>query len=578
MQKINLKNEKDVHERNGEGIDYILLPTTSSNKRIYGIDWDSIRKFVLLSYDYVGCHANCCPPKGRARNVQTKSGFVCNCVLQNSLVYTPHNDLVYIVDGFLDDLNGNSLLSDRKGKKITYENYYKSRYGIELHYLHESLLKGRPIFHIKNYLHRGRIRSNKVEKSKFIELPPELCCIIKSPISISTLYSFSYLPTIMHQIESLLLAINLKVHLGMGTQNVDIPTTKVLEAITTKKCQEDFNLEPFEFIGDSFLKYSTCQQLFKIYQNLHEGALTKKKVKIISNASLWKLGCDHKLPGFIRDDSFHPENWIFPGKFSKTCLSADQMASPLRKIYVKGTRKIQRKTVADVVEALIGAFLSTAGEQAAISFMNWLGIRVNFDFIPYKRHLTLHPERLINFDQLQSLLNYEFRDPSLLVEALTHGSYTQLELLRCYKRLEFLGDAVLDYLMTMRLYREYPGSSPGLLTDLRSASVSNYCYARSAVRAGLHDHILRFSMKLDKRINKAVYEFEQLPSDSTFGWEYETSFPKVLGDVIESLAGAIFIDSECNTEIVFKSIRPLLEPLVTPETFNPSLPKEKGII
>jgi len=41
---------------------------------------------------------------------------------------------------------------------------------------------------------------------------------------------------------------------------------------------------------------------------------------------------------------------------------------------------------------------------------------------------------------------------------------------------------------------------------------------------------------------------------------------QVLGDVIESIAGAIFVDSGYKKEIVFKSIRPLLEPLVTPET------------
>ena len=40
----------------------------------------------------------------------------------------------------------------------------------------------------------------------------------------------------------------------------------------------------------------------------------------------------------------------------------------------------------------------------------------------------------------------------------------------------------------------------------------------------------------------------------------------MLGDVIESLAGAIFVDSGYNKEVVFQSIRPLLEPLITPET------------
>jgi len=43
---------------------------------------------------------------------------------------------------------------------------------------------------------------------------------------------------------------------------------------------------------------------------------------------------------------------------------------------------------------------------------------------------------------------------------------------------------------------------------------------------------------------------------------------QVLGDIIESLAGAILVDSEYDKEAVWKSIRPLLEPLVTPDTLT----------
>jgi endoribonuclease Dicer len=43
---------------------------------------------------------------------------------------------------------------------------------------------------------------------------------------------------------------------------------------------------------------------------------------------------------------------------------------------------------------------------------------------------------------------------------------------------------------------------------------------------------------------------------------------QVLGDIIESLAGAILVDSGYNKEIVWQSIRPLLEPLVTPDTLT----------
>ncbi|KAB1227316.1 hypothetical protein CJ030_MR1G000274 [Morella rubra] len=310
---------------------------------------------------------------------------------------------------------------------------YEERHGIKLRFVHESMVNGRHIFPVKNYLLRCRKQKEKESSNSSVELPPELCSIVMSPISIATFYTFSFVPSIMHRLESLLVAVNLKkMHLDHCIQNDVIPISKVLEAITTNECQERFHLESLETLGDSFLKYAACQQLFKTYQNQREGELTAKKEKIISNEALFKFGCDRKLPGFIRNEIFDPKNWIVPGDRS-------------------------------------GSY-ALSGETSALLFMAWLGM----------------------------------------------------------KRLEFLGDSVLDYLMTTHFYHNYPGLSPGQLTDMRSASVNNECYALSAV----------------------------------------------LADVIESLAGAILVDSGYNTKKVFQSMRRLLEPLVTPETV-PSHPAKE---
>ncbi|KAA3466650.1 endoribonuclease Dicer-like protein 2-like isoform X1 [Gossypium australe] len=382
-----------------------------------------------------------------------------------------------------------------------------------------------------------------------------------SPISISTFYSFTFLPSIMHRLESLLLATSLKKML------LDHCVHNVLEAITTKKCLESFHLESLETLGDSFLKYAVCQQLFKKHQNHHEGLLSIRKDKMISNTTLCMLGCDKKLPGFIRDEPFDPKGWMVPGYHCGRYILNEETLNT-RKIYDSGRRKLKSKKVADVVEALIGAYLSMGGEVAALLFMNWIGITIDFRNIPYERHFEVQAEKIVNVQHLESLLNYLFQDPSLLVEALTHGSYMLAEIPGCYQRLEFLGDSVLDYLITRHLYNKYPGISPGLLTDLRSASVNNNCYALSAVKAGLHKHILQSSQKLYKHIKETVESFQELSLDCTFGWESEKSFPKVLGDVMESLAGAIFVDSGYNKETVFRSMRPLLEPLITLETMT----------
>nr|GMD77743.1 endoribonuclease Dicer homolog 2-like [Ipomoea batatas] len=317
----------------------------------------------------------------------------------------------------------------------------------------------------------------------------------------------------MHRFESLLIASRLKkLCTDHCAKSSVIPTSKILEAITTNLCQENFHLESLETLGDSFLKYASSRHVFKTNPNDPEGALTAKRERMISNSLLYKLGCNCNIP------------------------------------------------------ALIGAFLNTAGEIAALSFMKWLGLDIDLINVPIIRNVPVNAEKLVDIKRLESdsLLNYTFRDPSLLVEALTHGSY----------RLEFLGDAVLDYAITAHLYDKYPGLSPGCLTELRSASVNNTCYALSSVKAGLHNHILHSCTALQSLINDAVQDINQSSASSTFGWELEASFPKVLGDIIESIAGAIYLDSGLKADIVFQKIRLLLEPMVTPESLRLNPVKE----
>ncbi|XP_031388051.1 endoribonuclease Dicer homolog 2 isoform X2 [Punica granatum] len=560
---------------NSPGIDYLILPLKSGYPNEGTVDWEPVASVLFPSAEVSNSpssgsnvsneHIKGCCFHGRSCLV-TKDGPVCSCLLQNSVVYTPHNGRIYCISGFLNSLNANSKLNMRDGSSVTYKQYYKERYGINLRCEEQSLLKGRHIFQAQNCLFWGRLRKEKEPSKAMVELPPELCQLIIAPISINTVYSYSFAPSIIHRLESLLMAANLKrMHLDHCVQNAVIPTTKVLEALTTKQCQEEFHLESLETLGDSFLKYAVSQHLFKSYGNHHEGMLSIKRERITSNAALCKLGCECNLPGFIRDEQFDPKNWIIPGYKSQSLLNEEFVFG--RKMYVVGKRKIKMKRVADVVEALIGAYVSTGGETAGVMFLDWLGIKVDFGVSPYERGSSLN-ESLVNIKQLEALLGYSFNDPSLLVEALTHGSFMLPEIPRCYQRLEYLGDSVLDYLITVHLYSTYPRLSPGLITDMRSASVNNDCYALAAVKVELHKHLLHASQALHRDIANTLENSDKFASTIMYGWESETSFPKVLGDIIESLAGAILVDSGYNKQKVFDSIRPLLEPLVTPETLQ----------
>jgi endoribonuclease Dicer len=138
------------------------------------------------------------------------------------------------------------------------------------------------------------------------------------------------------------------------------------------------------------------------------------------------------LQGFIRNEPFDPKTWIIPGAKSRE-YKLEEFVYKGTKIYTRPNRKLKRKVVADVVEALIGAYLSAGGETAALLFMDWIGIKVNFNITPYEREFNACPENMVNVVFLESLLKYSFRDRSLLVEALTHGSYMLPDVPRCYQ-------------------------------------------------------------------------------------------------------------------------------------------------
>jgi hypothetical protein len=72
------------------------------------------------------------------------------------------------------------------------------------------------------------------------------------------------------------------------------------------------------------------------------------------------------------------------------------------------------------------------------------------------------------------------------------------------QRLEFLGDSVLDLLITQHLYSTYLGLSPGYLTDLRSAAVNNENFARAAVKHGIQKYLRHGSGALLNQITKFV--------------------------------------------------------------------------
>lgn len=126
--------------------------------------------------------------------------------------------------------------------------------------------------------------------------------------------------------------------------------------------------------------------------------------------------------------------------------------------------------------------------------------------------------------ELQNKICYQFSDPSLLKHALTHPSYSgemRWGRERSNQRLEFLGDAVLELIISDYLYRGYPLMEEGELTRKRSSLV--------------------FEAALDlcaRDIGLGAYLYLGKGEDGSNGREK----PSILSDTFEALIGAIFLD------------------------------------
>jgi len=126
-------------------------------------------------------------------------------------------------------------------------------------------------------------------------------------------------------------------------------------------------------------------------------------------------------------------------------------------------------------------------------------------------------------EDLQDKLGYAFRDPTLLTLALTHPSvaHEQGTAMQTNQRLEFLGDAVLQLVLTRELYDKFPGFDEGPLTKARAKLVNRRTLAEHARELGLGSHLV-------------VSRGEEL-----HGGRERLS---ALADAYEALLGAVFLD------------------------------------
>ncbi|KAJ8554536.1 hypothetical protein K7X08_025214 [Anisodus acutangulus] len=172
---------------------------------------------------------------------------------------------------------------------------------------------------------------------------------------------------------------------------------------------------------------------------------------------------------------------------------------------------------------------------------------------------SLQDEASQNVEEVQKIIGYHFNDRNLLRQAFTHPSYHK----DCisYERLEFVGDSVLNLMITQQQFSEYPNLPPGLLSPLRAANVDTEKLARVAVKHSFHKYLLHGRPILTRRIQSFINALPEYPLHS----HGLINAPKVLADVVESTIGAVFIDSNSSIDTTWEVAKALLDPIITLE-------------
>uniref|UniRef100_A0A7N2M5Y7 RNase III domain-containing protein n=1 Tax=Quercus lobata TaxID=97700 RepID=A0A7N2M5Y7_QUELO len=245
------------------------------------------------------------------------------------------------------------------------------------------------------------------------------------------------------------------------------------------------------------------------------------------------LSLEHSLQrvlGYIRDSAFDPRRWVAPGQRFYGLFPVN-VGWVLQKCLWMQNSILKTQT-------LIGAYYIGGGIIAALHLMKWLGIDAELDpSLVVEAITTASLRSYVSKDNevatLESKLGYEFSVKGLLQEVITHASQQELGVGYCYQ-----------------------------LTDLCSASVNNENFAQAAVILNLHQDLQHCSGLLLCQLTEYVKSISESHTDGSLRGP---KGPEALGDMVESIARAILLDTKLNLNEVWRIYKPLLSPIVTPD-------------
>ncbi|OQV01614.1 Ribonuclease III domain-containing protein [Cladophialophora immunda] len=319
-------------------------------------------------------------------------------------------------------------------------------------------------------------------------------------------------------------------------------------------------------------------RIFVDYPHHPESLLNLYRARVVNNARLQRATRALGLDQYLTRVPFAGYQWSIGVRDSKVRAKKPPQ------------NRLSSKTLADVVEAIIGAASLTglrAEDKEAkilsvlrlfIDEVSWKPLSENIAKFQPPNTPSSHRHEALK--SVEALIGYTFACHALLAQALTQSSLGG-DGISSYERLEFLGDAVLDHIVKPKLFHSSLQLDPGQMTSRCHALVSHVTLAFFALQASvtrctyvvqtdldtkqtvsreeaetvyLPDHIKRIGnhrSPLERRATLAAYEevrssvLASFETGKKFPWSALSRLgaPKCYSDIMESILGAVFLDS-----------------------------------
>ncbi|KAH7122262.1 dicer-like protein 2 [Dendryphion nanum] len=422
----------------------------------------------------------------------------------------------------------------------------------------------------RDFLHRIVEGTQKTDAYTKVESFLATDCMVDNlPFSYSLLALF--LPSILHKYEVFMLANTLMSTILNPLSFEPTQISLLVQALTSSATGEEKNYQRLEFLGDCILKFISSVHLSAAKLNWPEGYLTRKKGKIVSNGYLARATMSLGLDAFILTKRFTGNKWL--PRFANDVLNPPAQCDPPVR---------SSKLLADVIESLIGTSYVIGGFPKAFTCVQTLLTQEKWTPIP-EANITLYDAVPTGVEYsgsviLETLIGHTFTKKALLLEACTHASYNGPNAnVRSYERLEFLGDAVLDYIISKRLYAHAPELSHQKMHAIRSSMANASFLAFRMLETTIQEPMTNKKTLEPEYQSRALYMYMRhsggqllrpreialkqhnasrdvilaaLHQDSRFPWHLFAlnDAPKFLSDIVESALGAIYVDTKGDIE------------------------------